>query len=301
MKLAKLIDTDLVKVDLDANTKIEAIIELLDLVVAKYPELDREAILVSILDREKIENTSYGRGFSFPHARTSKVEQMYVALGISRNGLGDDTMDAEPLRIICLMLTPRNISRFYLQSLSAFAMLARNAERKTALLHAQSPGDVMDIIVESGIELKKELTVKDIMTEEPVYVHPDTTLKEVANLLFRHRISGLPVVDHDMRVVGVITNRDLIKAAMPDYKALITNLALTYEAEPFENLLKQEDKIKVEELMSPNVFSVEEDESVVEAAAMMLFKDIRRLPVVRGGKLIGLIVISDIVSKIIRG
>jgi CBS domain-containing protein len=88
---------------------------------------------------------------------------------------------------------------------------------------------------------------------------------------------------------------------MPDYKALITNLALTYEAEPFENLLKQEDKIRVEELMSTNVFSVEEDTSVVEAAAMMLFKDIRRLPVVKDGKLVGLIVISDIVSKIIRG
>lgn len=301
MKLSRLIDTDLVKVDLEASTKTEAIIELLDLVVEKYPELDREAILESILDREKIENTSYGRGFSFPHARTSKVERMYVALGISKEGLGDDTMDTEPLQIICLMLTPRNISKFYLQSLSAFAMLARDADLKAGLLRAETAGELMDIIIASGIELKKELTVKDIMTEEPVHVHPDTTLKEVANLLFRHRISGLPVVDQDFRVVGVITNRDLIRAAMPDYKALITNLALTYEAEPFENLLKQEDQIRVEELMSTNVYSVEEDTSVVEAAAMMLFKDIRRLPVVRAGKLVGLIVISDIVSKIIRG
>ncbi len=301
MKLSRLIDTDLVKIDLEATTKTEAIIELLDLVVEKYPELDREAILESILDREKIENTSYGRGFSFPHARTSKVERMYVALGISREGLGDDTMDTEPLQIICLMLTPRNISKFYLQSLSAFAMLARDTELRAGLLSAETPRELMDIIIASGIELKKELTVTDIMTEEPVYVHPDTTLKEVANLLFRYRISGLPVVDRDFRVVGVITNRDLIRAAMPDYKALITNLALTYEAEPFENLLKQEDKIRVEELMSTNVFSVEEDTSVVEAAAMMLFKDIRRLPVVKGGKLVGLIVISDIVSKIIRG
>ena len=53
--------------------------------------------------------------------------------------------------------------------------------------------------------------------------------------------------------------------------------------------------------MSTNVYSVEEDASVVEVAAVMLFKDIRRVPVVRDNKLIGLVVISDIVSKIIRG
>jgi CBS domain-containing protein len=160
---------------------------------------------------------------------------------------------------------------------------------------------VVEIIAASGIELKKELTVKEIMTEEPFFVTPDTTLKEVANLLFKHRISGLPVVDSNESVVGVITNRDLIRAAMPDYKSLISNLALTYEAAPFENLLRQEDRITVKELMSTNVYSVEEDAPVVEVAAVMLFKDIRRVPVVRDNKLVGLVVISDIVSKIIRG
>jgi CBS domain-containing protein len=111
----------------------------------------------------------------------------------------------------------------------------------------------------------------------------------------------LPVTDSDKKVVGLISNRDLIRAAMPDYKSLISNLALTYEAAPFENLLKEEDRITVSELMSTNVYSVEEDASVVEVAAIMLFKDIRRVPVNREGRLVGLVVISDIVSKIIRG
>jgi predicted transcriptional regulator len=126
-------------------------------------------------------------------------------------------------------------------------------------------------------------------------------LKEVANLMFVHRISGLPVVDGKDRVIGEITNRDLIRAAMPDYKSLISNLAMNYEAEPFENLLRQEDRITVAELMSPDVFTVEEDASVTEVAAMMLFKDLYRVPVVRDGAIVGLVVISDLVAKIIRG
>ncbi len=301
MKLSRLLEPELIKVNLQATAKSDAIIELLDLVIAKYPDLEREEILNSIFEREEVENTSYGRGFSFPHARTGNVDRMYVAMGISKKGLGDDTMDGEPLRIICLMLTPRNISKFYLQTLSALATFARQPENRTSIFQAETAEDVVDLIASSGIELKKELTVKEIMTEEPFFVTPDTTLKEVANLLFKHRISGLPVVDSNESVVGVITNRDLIRAAMPDYKSLISNLALTYEAAPFENLLRQEDRITVKELMSTNVYSVEEDASVVEVAAVMLFKDIRRVPVVRDSKLIGLVVISDIVSKIIRG
>ncbi len=301
MRLSRLLEPELIEVNLRATSKSEAIIELLDLVLAKYPDLEREEILSSVFEREEVENTSYGRGFSFPHARTGNVDRMYVAMGISKKGLGDDTMDGEPLRIICLMLTPRNISKFYLQTLSAIATFARQPDNRTSIFQAETAEEVVDLIAASGIELKKELTVKEIMTEEPFFVTPDTTLKEVANLLFKHRISGLPVVDSNESVVGVITNRDLIRAAMPDYKSLISNLALTYEAAPFENLLRQEDRITVKELMSTNVYSVEEDASVVEVAAVMLFKDIRRVPVVRDNKLIGLVVISDIVSKIIRG
>ena len=301
MKLSRLLEPELIKCNLEATSKSEAIIELLDLAIAKYPSLDKEPILNSIFEREEIENTAYGRGFAFPHARTSKVDRMYVALGISKKGLGDSTMDGEPLRIICLMLTPRNISKFYLQTLSAIATFARCPDYRSSLFQAETPEDVIELVSSSGIKVKKELTVRDIMTEQPVSVTPDTTLKEVANLLFKHRISGLPVVDSEGKIIGEITNRDLIRAAMPDYKSLISNLALTYEVAPFENLLKEEDRITVKELMSVTSYTVEEDASVVEVAAMMLFKDIRRVPVVSNGKLIGLVVISDIVSKIIRG
>jgi len=301
MKLSRLLETDLIKVDLEATSKADAITELLDLVVTKYPSVDRDAALNAIFEREEIENTSYGRGFAFPHARTDKVKQMYVALGVSKAGLGDDTLDGQPLKIICLMLTPRNISKFYLQTLSALAEFARDPENRSALFSATAPEEVIDLVASSGITLKKELTVKDVMARNPVTVTPDTSLKEVANTLFKHRISGLPVVGAGGEVIGEITNRDLIRAAMPDYKSLISNLALSYEAEPFENLLQQEDSILVKELMTTDIPTVEEDDSVVEVAAMMLFKDLYRVPVVKHGKLVGLVVISDMVAKIIRG
>ena len=146
MKLSRLLEPEMISTDLKASSKSEAIVELLDLVVSKYPDLDRQSILNSIFEREEIENTSYGRGFSFPHARTDKVDRMYVALGISNSGLGDDTMDGEPLRIICLMLTPSSISKFYLQTLSGLVAFARDPENRSSLLQAKTPEEVIEVV-----------------------------------------------------------------------------------------------------------------------------------------------------------
>jgi len=301
MKLANILDKDLIIPDLRARFKAEAISEILDKVIEKYPHLDRNLIHQRIEERELMENTSYGRGFAFPHARTDAVEKMYIALGISRGGLDDKTNDNQKLQVLCLMLTPSTISKSYLQTLSAFASFARTPGNTEQLLAASNIGDMIKVIEESGVEVKRELTVSDVMKREVITVKPSDSLKTVANVMFKHRISGVIVVDDDYKVLGMISNRTLIKAALPDYQSLISNLAMSYDSESFENILRTEENVHVSELMDDNIETVSEETSVVETAALMLFKDLRRVPIVKSGKLVGVITISDIVSKIIRG
>ena len=136
MKLAETLDKDLVVVNLKARFKHEAISEILDKVIVKFPHLNRNLIEACIFEREEIENTSYGRGFAFPHARTDSVDRMYTALGLSQTGLEEKTSDNKKLQVICLMLTPSTISKSYLQTLSAFASLARTEGYTERLLSA---------------------------------------------------------------------------------------------------------------------------------------------------------------------
>jgi len=301
MKLVDILDKDLIVPRLKAEYKDAAISEILDRIVAKYPHLDRKIIAQRITEREEIENTSYGRGFAFPHARTDAVDEMYISVGISKQGLEDDTGDKQRLHVICLMLTPSTISKSYLQTLSAFANFARTSGNTEKLLAANTVEEIIKVIDESGVEVKRELSVSDVMKRKVITVKREDSLKTVANLMFKHRISGLIVVDDEDRVVGMISNRDLIKAALPDYQSLISNLAMSYDSESFENVLRTEENIRVLQLMDTNVESIGENTSVVEAAALMLFKDLRRVPIDKNGKLAGVITISDIVSKIIRG
>jgi len=301
MKLADMLEKELVVADLKSEFKHQAISEILDKIIAKYPHLEHGLIDRRIREREDIENTSYGRGFAFPHARTDAVDRMYTAIGISRMGLKDNTSDNQKLQVICLMLTPSTISKSYLQTLSAFASFARTEGYTEKLLEADSTEDIIRVFAESGVEVRRDLTVADVMKRDVITVFPDDSLKTVANIMFKYRISGCVVVDKDQHVVGMISNRDLIKAALPDYHSLISNLAVSYDSESFENILRTEENILVSELMTTEVEYISENTSVVETAALMLFKDRRRLPIVKDGILIGVVTISDIVSKIIRG
>jgi len=301
VRLAALLDPDLVIPGLRAKTKVEAIEELLDCVLTKYRELDRTRIARAIAEREELENTSYGRGIAFPHARTDAVSEMIVALGISRKGIDSVTPDNKMLHAICLMLTPRNIAQLYLQTLSAFAAFAREEGNIGNLARRPDTESVIQAIWDSGLTVKKQLTVHDIMHRSVFYTTPDATLKEVANILYRHRISGLPVVDEDMRVVGIISEKHLIKAALPDYESLTVGRLFDPDAEPFDELLKKEEQIKVGDIMTTEVFTTTEDTPIVEVAAMMMSRDIRRVPVVEDGRLTGILLRSDVVSRVIRG
>ncbi len=302
MKLANLLMERRIIIDLKARSKEEAIMELLELIKNEGVDLNYDKVLESIKSREEIENTSYGHGFSFPHARTDAVNELYILIGVSQYGLEGTTPDSIPVHVICLLLTPTTIAKLYLQTLSGLANFGRIEGNLDKIMAAKKPCELVKLIAETNITVDKELMVKDIMRHSVATVTTDDTLKEVANRMFHDRLSALAVVDEHNNLVGVINDRDLIKAALPDYKSLISNLNYSMDVEPFEELLKQEDKITVSQLYRTEYEVAHPETRIVEVAAMMIFKDIRRVFVTsKDNKLCGVLLRKDIVNMVIRG
>lgn len=301
MKLANLLLDRRIKLDLKARSKDEAVQELLGLLRDEGVAFDYDAVLRSVREREEIEDTSYGHGFCFPHARTDAVKEFYILMGISRRGLEGKTFDNTPVQVVCLLLTPSTIAKLYLQTLSGLARFGRQPDILNKLVSLDKEADVIKLISDAGIMVDKDLLVRDVMRHRVITVTPHDSLRDVANLMFRHRLSALAVVEKDGKLKGVITDRDMIQAALPDYKALISNLNYSMDVEPFEELLKQEDKIKVAQLYSDEFEVTTPETRIVEVAAMMIFKDVRRVFVVSGGQLVGVLLRKDIVNMIIRG
>ena len=142
------------------------------------------------------------------------------------------------------------------------------------------------------------MKVKDVMTRDVVTVNAGATLKHAAKLLVEHRISGLPVVDVDGRVLGVISERDLLfktqgKLEGPDWLRWLTDpLAVTDR--------RKLDASLVAEAMTSPVEIVEPDQPVAWAAQLMLELDVKRLPVVDSGKLVGIVTRADLMRALAR-
>ena len=145
------------------------------------------------------------------------------------------------------------------------------------------------------------LKVRDLMTGDVVTVHPTATIKDVAKLLVEHRISGMPVVDDSGRVVGVVSEGDLIfKEQAPD-SAERRPLARIFGDSPATRAqLAKALALTAGDAMTAPAITVNADSLVTEAAATMTRDRVNRLPVVEGDVLVGLVSRADVVRAFVR-
>ena len=132
--------------------------------------------------------------------------------------------------------------------------------------------------------------VKDVMTTQVVAVKRETTFKQMAATLRQHRVSALPVVDDAGRVVGVVSEADLLA------KEALADPGVMAEVLHRKDVRKAEGLTAGDLMTSPPVTAAPEDQ-VEQAARMMHFMRIKRLPVVNsGGQLVGIISRSDVLA-----
>ncbi len=148
-----------------------------------------------------------------------------------------------------------------------------------------------------------ERTIREIMTKNPVTVERDLTVTDAARMMVEHRIGALPVLEGD-RLVGLVTEGDLImrdvKVEFPTYLHLLDGFIMYPPATArFESELKKAVGATVEDVMTPDPVTVQADTAVSDAATLMVERDVSRLPVLDGDRLVGIISKSDIVRSLI--
>ncbi|WP_061215254.1 CBS domain-containing protein [Syntrophomonas wolfei] len=148
------------------------------------------------------------------------------------------------------------------------------------------------------------MLAKDIMTREVIAVNKNDSLEEVARILLKEKISGVPVVDADRHVIGIVTEKDLIVKAselkMPFYVTLFDSIIFLENPIRFNNNLKKFTASQVNDAMTSRVIMVEEDTEVSRIVEIMQEKQVNRVPVVRHGKLVGIISRNDILKSLVK-
>lgn len=127
------------------------------------------------------------------------------------------------------------------------------------------------------------MLVKERMTRNPITIRPDTPVTEAQAMMKREKIHHLPVMDKDEKLVGIVSEKDLLYAS--------PSPASTLSVYEMTSLLA---KLKVEKVMSKNVVTAPEDVPLEEAARIMADRGIGGLPIMRGASLVGIITESDL-------
>jgi CBS domain-containing protein len=117
------------------------------------------------------------------------------------------------------------------------------------------------------------MIAKDLMTRDIITVSPSTKVKNLAMILIKNQISGAPVANKGGKILGIVSEADIVAKRGKDAKAI----------------------------MSKKVISIRQDASVEEMAQLMVTHAIKRLPVMEGGEIIGIVSRADIVNAIAMG
>lgn len=147
-----------------------------------------------------------------------------------------------------------------------------------------------------------ELTARDIMTPDPVTVGTDMTVTDAAHLMTEKHIGSLPVVEGD-RLVGLVTESDLImqdvKVHFPTYLSLLGGYVFAPgSTDRYESALRKAVAASVADVMTPDPVTVSPEALVSDVATLIMERDVARIPVIEGDKLIGIISKSDIVRSL---
>lgn len=143
------------------------------------------------------------------------------------------------------------------------------------------------------------MKIKDIMKTEVISLSPQITAKEALEILEKRQISGLPVIDQEGRLIGMFTEKSVLRYIIPSYVEKVGKFIYEEDPKATKKKIAQLKDIKVSALMRREVVTVGPEASLVEVARKMLVEKARRIPVVDSqGKVLGIVARIDILRAI---
>lgn len=291
MKLSELVVAEQVVIPLTETTLRGAGLTLLERLVAAGVVEDPEKLRLRVEEERGEDIVAMGDRAFLLHYRTDSVDDLAVALGVSPTPivrvLGES--DTQQARIVLVFLAPPRLAARYLQVLGAFARLLSKPATVEAIHAAATPEALTASGIFGTVSLPEQITVRDLMTETPRTAAPDTPLRDAARDMTRARIGALPVVDREGLLIGMLSERELLRHMMSN----LLQGSTTHRPTPTGTARRT-----VRDVMTRQVLAVAPEQPLAEVASLMSNKDVEYVPVVNQGRLVGLLSRGDIIRKL---
>lgn len=145
------------------------------------------------------------------------------------------------------------------------------------------------------------MKVSKILTHDVVTISPEATVQEIARLMIKHNLNGLPVIEND-KLIGIVTEGDIImkkaKLHLPNYIQLLDSFLYLGNPDEVEIDLKKILATKAKEIMTTNPVTIKLDSTVEELADIMHENHTNPIPVMDEDKMVGIVSRSDLIALI---
>jgi len=296
MRLTELLRADRIVIPLEQRSLPDAIWALVERLAASGVVTDPEALRARIAEgRGEDLVVQSGRAY-IAHYRTESAQDLGIAIGVAAEGIARDVDDGEArveqcARLVIVLLAPPRMAGRYLQALGAFSRVLSRPVVVDHIVAARNASELLALHVLHEVELAPQLSVREIMTESPRSTRADTLLRDAARDMVRSGIGALPVIDAEGLLVGMLSERELMRHML--------SLASINGSIPRPQSGVERARRTVRDVMTRQVLCVSPDQPLSEVASLMTNKDVDRVPVVQEGRLVGFLTRSDIVRKLI--
>lgn len=297
MHLASFLDSRLIQFEHRILSKDQVYQNLVETICRhhKLPFCGRE-LLDEVFKREEQSSTAYPTGIAIPHVRMEGFDDTLIAITFLQNPIRSNGTEVS---WVVLIITDKSSSKTYLNIVAALLGISKNKELMSSLFAQNDGHGVVQTIKKAGIEVKKDLTIADIMVSNPVSIRPEELLSRLSQLMSEKEISMVPVTDAENNYLGEVNILNFLRVGVPDYLMMLDNLNFLLSFEPLEKLFETQDVMKVGEIMVVDEHIISPEASIVEAVVEMIRHHKRYLSVVLEGKLVGVVTAQDIFRKVI--
>ncbi|MFA7109447.1 MAG: PTS sugar transporter subunit IIA [Sphaerochaetaceae bacterium] len=145
MSIKSVLEENLVKLDLEGNSKEEIIHELLDLLAKAGKVKDTETAFRDIMSRENKMSTGIQDGVAIPHAKTKAVESLVACVGVKKEGVDFASLDGKLSNIFIMTLSSPNRIGPHVQFLAEISNIIIKKEARDKILSAKTPGEILEV------------------------------------------------------------------------------------------------------------------------------------------------------------
>lgn len=139
MRLSELLNPAAITLNLEARTKREALVEMVQLLEAAHGFRSQGEILDRVMRREAMMSTGIGYGVAIPHGKARSVDRMTAAIGVSPEGIEFESEDGQPAHLLVLFVSPENATTLHVKVLANFSRLFKEETVRRTLREARTP------------------------------------------------------------------------------------------------------------------------------------------------------------------